>query len=58
MKVDLKVEQIDLKKHLTKKKIWKPDSKFQGVTEESADTEVCQYSFRIMKYPDEERFIS
>jgi hypothetical protein len=39
-------------------KIWKQDSKFQGVSVRSAETEVCHFSFRIVKYPDEKKFVT
>jgi hypothetical protein len=57
--LDLKPVPISLiDKFKDAPQIWNESSAFQGITTRSADTEVCHYSFRIMKYPDEKRFMT
>ena len=59
MHLDLKPEPISLiDKFKDAPAIWSESSTFQGVTTRSADTDVCHYSFRIIKYPDEKRFMT
>lgn len=51
--IDL-IDKLEQSNHV----IWTKKSKFQGVWERSEKTLVCHFSFRILNYPDEQRFIT
>ena len=36
--------------------IWDATSQFQGITSDCGETQVCQFSFKIMQFPDQVRF--
>jgi len=38
--------------------IWSPSSQFQGISEKTADNQICHMSFKVMKFPDEKRFLT
>jgi hypothetical protein len=52
-----KSKPLNLASRIKKVSIWKQDSHFKGA-KQTADFQICHYSYKLMHFPDERKFLT